>query len=122
MQRLLLLVEKENYSERRAVTGLHLAALRAGIRPPRIVSRVARTIRISAALGGSTAVTLVVPAMEWMSMLPGISSSRHRPTPITPEHIPIMKVSALNTSETLCLDAPMARRIPISLRRSNTLI
>ena len=51
MQRLLLLVEKENYSERRAVTGLHLAALRAGIRPPRIVSRVARTIRTSAALG-----------------------------------------------------------------------
>ena len=49
MQRLLLLVEKENYSERRAVTGLHLAALRAGIRPPRIVSRVARTIRTSAA-------------------------------------------------------------------------
>ena len=41
-------------------------------------------------------------------MLPGISSSRHGPTPITPEHIPIMKVSALNTSETLCLDAPMA--------------
>ena len=66
MQRLLLLVEKGNYSERRAVTGLHLAALRAGIRPPRIVSRVARTIRTSAALGGSTAVTLVVPAMEWM--------------------------------------------------------
>ena len=29
MQRLLLLVEKENYSERRAVTGLHLAAPRA---------------------------------------------------------------------------------------------
>ena len=87
-----------------------------------LLSRVARTIRTSAALGGSTAVTLVVPAMEWMSMLPGISSSRHRPTPITPEHIPIMKVSALNTSETLCLDAPMARRIPISLRRSSTLI
>ena len=110
------------YSERSAVTGLHLAALRAGIRPPRMVSRVASTIRINAALGGSTAVTLLVPAMEWMSMLPGISSSRHRPTPITPEHRPMMKVSALNTSETLCLDAPMARRIPISLRRSSTLI
>jgi glycosyltransferase involved in cell wall biosynthesis len=67
-------------------------------------------------------VTEALSAMEWMSMLPGISSSRHRPTPITPEHIPIMKVSALNTSETLCLDAPMARRIPISLRRSSTLI
>lgn len=66
MQRLLLFVEKGNYSERRAVTGLHLAALRAGIRPPRIVSRVARTIRTSAALGGSTAVTLVVPAMVFI--------------------------------------------------------
>ena len=33
MQRLLLLVEKGNYSERRAVTGLHLAAPRAGMMP-----------------------------------------------------------------------------------------
>ena len=41
MQRLLLLVEKGNYSERRAEPGLHLAALRAGIRPPGIVRRVA---------------------------------------------------------------------------------
>ena len=34
----------------------------------------------------------------------------------------MIKVSALNTSDTLRLDAPMARRMPISLRRSSTLI
>ena len=39
-----------------------------------------------------------------------------------PEHRPMMKVSALNTSEMFRLEAPMARRMPISLRRSSTLI
>ena len=104
------------------MTGLLLAALRAGIRPPRMVSRVASAMRISAAESGSEAVTSLEPEMEWMSMLPGMSSSRLRPTPMTPEHRPMMKVSALNTSETLRLEAPMARRMPISLRRSSTLI
>lgn len=52
----------------------------------------------------------------------GMSSSRQSTTPITPEHRPMIKVSALNTCETLCLEAPMARRMPISLRRSSTLI
>ena len=31
-----------------------------------------------------------------------------------------MPVSALNTEETLCFEAPMARRMPISLVRSST--
>ena len=39
-----------------------------------------------------------------------------------PEQRPMMKVSALNTSETFRLEAPMARRMPISFRRSRTLI
>ena len=107
MQRLALLVEKENYSERRAVTGLHLAALRAGIRPPRIVSRVARTIR-PVQPWRQTAVTLVVPAMEDEHVAGGSAAAGTGPTPITPEHIPIMKVSALNTFGDIMPDAPMA--------------
>jgi len=55
-------------------------------------------------------------------MLPGMSSSLLRPMPMRPEHRPMMKVSALNTSEMFRLEAPMARRMPISLRRSSTLI
>ena len=65
---------------------------------------------------------LVPTAIFWMSMLPGMSSSLLRPMPMRPEHRPMMKVSALNTSEMFRLDAPMARRMPISLRRSSTLI
>ncbi len=41
-------------------------------------------------------------------------------TPIRPEHVPMMNVSALKTCEILPLLAPMARRIPISLIRSIT--
>ena len=42
--------------------------------------------------------------------------------PITPASRPMMKVSALKTAPTFPLLAPIARRIPISLRLSNTLI
>ena len=42
------------------------------------------------------------------------------PTPIRPDNRPMMKVSALKTSETLCLEAPIARRIPISFVLSRT--
>ena len=41
-------------------------------------------------------------------------------TPNKPEVNPIITVSALNILETSCLDAPIARRIPISLVRSCT--
>ena len=106
----------------RALTGSHLEALLAGIRPPRMVSRVASAMSTSAAGSGRVAVTEALSAMEWMSRLPGISKIRLSPTPMQPEHRPMIKVSALNTSEMFRLDAPMARRMPISLRRSSTLI
>ena len=54
--------------------------------------------------------------------LQGIRSSRVIPMPINPAHRPMMKASALNTWDIFPLDAPMARRMPISFFRSNTLI
>ena len=92
------------------------------MKPPRMVSTVARTISTRAAFSGRRATTLVPLEIFWMSMLPGMSRISLSTTPITPEHRPMMKVSALNTSEMFRLDAPMARRMPISLRRSSTLI
>ena len=44
------------------------------------------------------------------------------PNPIAPAVKPIMKVSALKTRETSRFEAPIARRMPISLVRSSTLI
>lgn len=48
--------DQRSYSDRSAVTGLHLAALIEGIRPPRMVSSVESSTRITAASSGSTAV------------------------------------------------------------------
>ena len=50
----------------------------------------------------------------------GMSNSAVMPTPSRPEQSPMIKVSALKTCATLRLEAPMARRIPISLVRSRT--
>ena len=52
-----------NHSERRALTGSHLEALLAGIRPPRMVSSVASAISTSAACSGRAAVTEALVAL-----------------------------------------------------------
>lgn len=115
-------VSKFRYSARSAVTGSLLAALREGINPPSRVSTTLRAIRIMAETTGREALISVVPAREWIKALPGISRSRVKPMPMSPAQRPMIKVSALNTWEILCLEAPMARRMPISFFRSNTLI
>ena len=42
------------------------------------------------------------------------------PIPKIPAKAPVMNVSALNTFEILCFEAPIARRIPISFCLSST--
>ena len=49
-----------------------------------------------------------------------MSSSSVTPMPIRPAHRPMSPVSALNTCDTLRFEAPIARRMPISLVRSST--
>ena len=51
-----------------------------------------------------------------------VTSTSVTAIPITPAAKPTISVSALNTLATSFLDAPMARRIPISLVRSSTLM
>ena len=53
-------------------------------------------------------------------LLIGIQASMLTPTPRAPEKSPMMRVSALKTREMLRFDAPIARKIPISLVRSMT--
>ena len=52
----------------------------------------------------------------------GKVARKDTPTPKAPEQRPMMRVSALNTWEMLRLEAPMARKMPISLVRSITLM
>ena len=76
----------------------------------------------AAAAGGIEAVMSCLPAMRRMMALVGMSSSSAMPIPISPAIRPVMNVSALKISPTLRLEAPMARRIPISFLRSSTLM
>ena len=55
-----------------------------------------------------------------MIALIGMVSKADTTTPINPDNNPIMSVSAINTKEILPLDAPILRKIPISLVRSST--
>ena len=50
----------------------------------------------------------------------GMVSSRDTPMPTAPAQKPMIRVSALNIPETFFLEAPMARRTPISFVRSCT--
>ncbi len=61
--------------------------------------------------------------MTWLMMkLVGIIRISVTIMPMIPASAPMINVSALKTCPTLRFDAPMARRMPISLRRSSTLI
>ena len=57
---------------------------------------------------------------EYTTKLIGIFKINVITIPIIPEVKPMIKVSALNTREISRLEAPMARKIPISLVRSRT--
>ena len=71
---------------------------------------------------GKIALTSSVPAIECMMALIGINKTKETMMPIAPAKKPMMIVSALKTAEILPLDAPIERKIPISLLRSRTLI
>ena len=69
---------------------------------------------------GRRAPMLVKPESERMIMLTGTVRISVTRIPSIPAIKPTMSVSARNTCDTSRFDAPMARRIPISLIRSNT--
>ena len=69
---------------------------------------------------GSRAVRSVRPDTFAMMALMGSRASSDTPMSRTPAQQPMMKVSALNTWEMFRLEAPRARRMPISLVRSIT--
>ena len=67
--------------------------------------------------------TCMLTLVTWpMMIFVGMIRISVTPIPISPANAPMIKVSALNTWPTFRLDAPMARRIPISFRRSSTLM
>ena len=70
--------------------------------------------------GSSWALRSGMPDTVWITWLMGSSASRDTPMPMSPAQQPMMKVSALNTWEMFPLEAPRARRMPISLVRSST--
>ena len=108
------------YSLLSAETGSFLAAFFAGIKPPINVRITLNAIRITALIAGNVAFTSAEPKRERRSALHGIKIKQDIPTPSVPDNNPTIPVSALNTCEILCFDAPMARRIPISFVRSKT--
>ena len=105
----------ELYSVLNAVTGSFFAAFLAGISPPINVSTILRIISTTALTGGSAAFTEVDFVTACIILLLGINNNNVIAIPIIPEQKPIIKVSALNTCEIFLLEAPIARRIPISL-------
>ena len=104
------------YSVLSASTGSFLAAFPDGIRLAINVNIILNPTNTTALHMGRWALISVVLAAIWIIELIGISSSNAIPTPIIPANKPTINVSALNTWEIFLLDAPIARRIPISLR------
>ena len=111
---------KINYSVLSAITGSFFAALLDGINPAMSVSSTLMAMRMIAAGTGRIALKLLMPVRWCTSRLMGMHSRYVTTMPSSTEVNPIMMVSALNILETSRLDAPMARRIPISLVRSWT--
>ena len=58
---------------------------------------------------GNEALTVSIPNNEWIIEFIGINNNNEIPTPNNPEQSPIINVSALNTWDILCFDAPIAR-------------
>lgn len=107
------------YSVLNASTGSFLEAIFEGIRPEIRVSTILITTRIIAPSAGSLATS--GREVRWeITALMGIVSSIVEPIPNAPETNPTIRVSALNTLEISFFDAPIARRIPISLVLSRT--
>ena len=108
------------YSERRATTGSFLEAMPEGIRPAMSVSPMLMATKITPATGGSTARMLSMSVTTRKMRLIGRHSKSVVRIPMAPAAKPMISVSALNTREISRFEAPIARRIPISLVRSST--
>lgn len=93
------------------------AAKRDGIRPATNVRNMLLQRGLTAPSHGSAAIP-EIPVYAWMITFTGMVRSSVIPIPIIPAAKPTINVSALNTLEISRLEAPMLRRIPISLVRS----
>lgn len=79
-------------------------------------------IKITAYTVGGATVSAPMPGRLSCTALMGIFGNEDTPTPSKPAQMSTMNVSALNTCETLCLNAPNARRMPISFACSVTVM
>ena len=104
------------------MTGSFLEAADAGMSPPNTVIKMLIPISIRAGMNGTEALisTPSVICMEFITMLAGMHNSIAAIIPMIPDNAPIINVSALNTCAIFPLDAPNARRIPISYVLSST--
>ena len=107
------------YSLLSAITGSFLAASLDGIRPPINVSMTLMMTSITPPFQGSADTPATLMKLS-ITLLIGILISTVTPIPMSPEKRPMINVSALNTLEISFFEAPMLRRIPISLVLSRT--
>ena len=108
------------YSLLKASTGSFFAAARAGINPPINVSTILIIINTTAEIGTKVADKGMSP-VKWCKIALIIGIKRYEiAIPKIPDKKPTIKVSALKIEEILCLLAPIALKIPISLVRSYT--
>ena len=101
------------------MTGSFLEAILEGINPAMKVKRHDIARRIKAPDHGRTA-TFGIPERISMIMLIGRSNNTVTINPRDPEMKPMIRLSAVKTFLISRLEAPMERRIPISLVLSNT--
>ena len=109
------------YSLRSASTGSRRAALMAGTTPATSV-RITETAMSERAFANVSAMMLAMPRVWSMNWLTGMDMSSTMAMANTPENSPSIAVSALKMLATPSLEAPMARRMPISFLRSSTLM
>ena len=110
----------EIYSLLSAVTGSFFAALREGIIPDTSVRHTLMIIRIIAASIGKIALRFAIPVSKFNMRFIGMHKRYVITMPSNPEANPTITVSALNRPDTSRFEAPIARKIPISLVRSCT--
>ena len=108
------------YSVLSAITGSFLAATREGIRPAISVRAILIITRMIAPTTGRVALSVARPVREKRIIFIIMLRRSVDKIPIAPAAKPTISVSALNTREISFFDAPIARRIPISLVLSRT--
>ena len=102
------------------MTGFIFAALRAGINPAIIVIVILNPIKVIVDTNEGKALISFVFVIKYIILLIGIVKIYDISMPNIPEAVPMIKDSALKILDILCLDAPTALNIPISLVLSIT--